>query len=344
MTPITNERVLLTRHGGADALERVEAAVVRPQRGEVLVQVEAAGVSFADVLMRRDLYPSTPATPFVPGYDIVGTVVDVGAGVVDLQAGQRVAALTQFGGYSRYVRLAAWRCVPAPADVDPAEAVALVLNYVAAYQMLHRVAAVRAGESILIHGAAGGVGTALLELGGVAGLRLYGTASKHKHDVVRQYGGSPIDYRREDFVERTITLTGSGVDVAFDPIGGNHWVRSYRALKMGGTLVMYGAAAMLQKGERNPASLLPGVVKIGALLFVPDGRRTVWYLIIQSILQNRAAYRQDLAHLLRLLQAGQLQPHIGARLPLEDAPKAHDMLEASDVTGKIVLVMDDDLR
>ena len=333
----TNERVLITQTGGPDVLQVVEAATTLPQRGEVLVRVLAAGVAFADILMRRGLYPSTPKTPFVPGYDIVGEVTHVGPGVAGLQPGDRVAAMTQFGGYSRYVRVSAWRCVTIPDDVDPGEAVALVLNYVTAHQMLHRVTSVVPGESILVHGAAGGVGTALLQLGGLAGLQCYGTATRGKHDVVRQHGGTPIDYQREDFVERTLTLTGDGVDVVYDAIGGLHWVRSYRTLRLGGTLVMYGASAALQNGERNPASLLPGMVRLGALFFVPDGRRTVGYFMPTSVLQDRRAYRDDLALMVRMLRDGEIKPHIGARLSLSDVVRAHEMLEEREVSGKIVL-------
>jgi NADPH:quinone reductase-like Zn-dependent oxidoreductase len=335
-----NQRVMLTRYGGTDALQVMETPVHRPRHGEVLLRVEAAGVAFADVLMRRGLYPNTPKPPFVPGYDVVGVVEAVGDGVHELETGQRVAALTHFGSYSRYLCVAAWRAVPVPDGVDPAQAVALVLNYVTAYQMLHRVAGVTAGESVLVHGAAGGVGTALLQLGRLANLNVYGTASRTKHDVVRQYGGVPIDYRREDFVDRVLMLTGDGVDVAFDAVGGNHWIRSYRALRLGGTLVIYGASAVLQKGERNPASLLPGLLKLGALLFVPDGRRTAWYYIPRAVGGDRHAYREDLITLLRLLADGKLSPHIRERLSLAEAARAHELLEASAVTGKIVLMVD----
>ncbi len=335
---LMNQRVLLTRYGDTDALQLTDAAVILPQRGEVLLRVEAAGVAFADVLMRRGLYPNTPDVPFVPGYDVVGTVEKVGDGAGNLQKGTRVAALTQFGGYSRYVRLPAWRCVPVPHGVDAAEAVALVLNYVTAYQMLHHVAGVVQGERMLVHGAAGGVGTALVELGQKAGLKVYGTASRHKHAIVKEYGGEPVDYRREDFVDRVVMLAGDGVDVVFDAIGGNHWIRSYQVLRLGGTLVMYGASAALQNGERNPASLLPGVLKLGLLLFVPDGRRTVGYYLPSAVARNRRAYREDLALLLEMLAAGDIHPHIGERLPLEDVRKAHDLLESSAATGKIVLM------
>ena len=334
----TNQRATIAHTGGPDVFQIIEADTPYPRRGELIVQVQAAGVAFADVLMRRGLYPNNPRPPFVPGYDVAGVVAYVGEGVTTFKAGDRVVGLTQFGGYSRYVRLAAWRCVAIPDEVDPAEAVALVLNYVTAFQIFHRVTEIIRGESILIHGAAGGVGTALLQLGALAGVRCYGTASRGKHDLVQQYGGTPIDYRREDFVERTLTLTGDGVDAVYDPIGGDHWVRSYRSLRLGGTLVMYGASAALQNGERNPASLLPGALKLGALFFVPDGRRTVGYYLPTSVLQDRRAFREDLTILVRMLKDGEIHPVIADQMPLSQAAKAHDLLESASVQGKLILL------
>lgn len=339
---LQNERVLITRSGGADVLQVVQAATHTPQRGQVLIRVEAAGVSFADVLMRRGLNPNIPRMPFVPGYDVVGIVEQVGVGVIGLAAGDRVAALTEIGGYSRYVRVAAWRCVPVPSGVKPTDAAATVLNYTAAFQMLHRISGVQSGDSVLIHGAAGGIGTALLQLGKLANLNCYGTASRSKHPVVERYGGTPIDYHREDFGDRLMMLSGDGVDYVFDPIGGNHWLRSYWTLHLGGTLVIYGASTALQNGERNPASLLPGMVKLGTLLFLPDGRRIVGYYLPQYIAAYHEMFREDLTILLQMLKDERIQPHIGAIIPLNEAARAHELLEASAISGKIVLVPDID--
>ena len=186
-------QVLLTGVGGPEVLEVVERDAPEPGRGEVRVRVLAAGVAFADVLMRHGKYPGAPKIPFTPGYDLVGEVEKLGEGVGGVTVGQRVAALTQVGSYAQRVVVAAEELVPVPDGVDPAEAVALVLNYVTAYQMLHRVAEVRPGERILVHGAAGGVGTALLDLGRLGGLEAYGTASAAKHDAVRRFRATPID-------------------------------------------------------------------------------------------------------------------------------------------------------
>ncbi|MFZ4813866.1 MAG: zinc-binding dehydrogenase [Phototrophicaceae bacterium] len=340
MTDHPNQQIVVTAYGATDTLQLVEASIPTPQNGQVLLKIEAAGVAFADILMRRGIYPNNPTPPFTPGYEVVGVVEAVGAGVDAGIIGQRMAALTVTGGYSRYLSVALWRCVPVPAAVDAVEAVALVLNYLTAHQMLHRVVRAKAGESALVHSAAGGVGTALLQLGKLNGLTLYGTASKAKHDLVRELGATPIDYTRDDFVDRVDTLTGDGVDIAFDPIGGDHWIRSYRTLRLGGTLVIYGYSTTVQGGQVNRLKLLPSILQLGALLFVPDGRRIASYLASSSVEHALNAYHEDLTYLLGLLAGGQIKPVIGERLPLAEAARAHRLLEEGAVRGKIVLMMD----
>src|SRR5271169_1531511 len=217
-----NTRVILTALGGPEVLKVIEDDVRDPGAGEVRIRILACGVAFADVLMRRGLYSGVPPLPYSPGYDIVGVVDSCGAGVTRWKPGDLVAAITMTGGYSRYIVLPESELVRVPAGLDPAEAVSLVLNYTTAYQLIHRIAKLRRGESLLIHGAAGGVGTAALQLGRLAGLKMFGTASKSKHDLVAALGGRPSDYRAEDFVQRA-----AGVYAVFDPIGGRNWPRSY---------------------------------------------------------------------------------------------------------------------
>ena len=190
--------------------------------------------------------------PFTPGEDIVGVVDKLGEGVSTVEPGQMVAGVTfgDAGGYAEFICLPASELVPVPSGVDPAEAVCLVVNYLTAHMAMHRTANVRSGERILVHGAAGGVGSALLELGKLAGLEMYGTASKYNHELVSALGATPIDYRTEDFVERIRSLTGDGVDAVFDPIGGARQIwRSYRALRKGGRLVWFGMAATTKAGR-----------------------------------------------------------------------------------------------
>ncbi|MCA9523975.1 MAG: zinc-binding dehydrogenase, partial [Myxococcales bacterium] len=244
-------RVVLVRgRGGPDVLHVVQREVPTPRSKAVRIRVEAAGVAFGDVMRRRGVL--APPGAFTPGYDVVGVIDAVGETVSGDWLGRRVAAMMPsvgLGGYADHVCVPADRLARVPDGVPPAEAVALGLNYITAYQLLHRFSPVRAGQRILIHGAAGGVGTALLELGEKLGLEMYGTASSAKHDLVRERGGVPIDYRSEDFVSRVAELThGGGVDVVFDSIGGAHLRRSYQTLRPRGTLVSFGVSGDLSRG------------------------------------------------------------------------------------------------
>src|SRR5262245_66198157 len=238
-------RIIVTHYGGPEELRVVEEDCPEPQHGEVRVKVLAAGVSLPDVMMREGMHPETPRLPFTPGWDLVGVVERLGDGVSGLAPGQRVAALPITGAYAEFVCLPPRELVPVPSGVDAAEAVSLVLNYVTAYQMLHRSAHVRPGQRVLIHGAAGGVGSALLQLGRLAGLEMYGTCSARGASAVSDLGGVPMDYQRLDFVEEIRRRTGEGVDVVLDGIGGTHIWRSRKALRPGGRVVAYGLTGLL---------------------------------------------------------------------------------------------------
>ncbi|TNF22476.1 MAG: oxidoreductase [Deltaproteobacteria bacterium] len=337
----SHRRVVVSRHGGPEVLEVVEEPLPTPAPGEARVRVRAAGVSSYDLMQRRSgALPGTPRVPFTPGLDVVGEVDAVGDGVTSLAVGQRVAGgsfTRDGGGYAEHLCMPAWELVAVPPGVDDAEAVCLVVNYLTAHLMMHRVAAVRRGERALVHGAAGGVGTALLELGGLAGLTLLGTASAAGHDVVARLGATPIDYRDEDFVERARAVTGEGVDVVFDPIGGwrQLW-RSHRALRRGGRLVWFGVAAAPRDGLR----VIPASLAMHTLLrLLPDGRRALASDHLGKFsLRHRPWYRETLAELLGLLAAGALHPVVAARVPLAEAARAHALLERGGHAGKVVLV------
>ncbi|MFZ5826099.1 MAG: medium chain dehydrogenase/reductase family protein [Bacillota bacterium] len=324
------QRVVMTALGAPDVLEVVEEEMVSPRAGEVRVRVLAAGVAYADIMMRHGRYPGMPQPPFTPGYDLVGEVEEVGAGVERFRPGERVAALTVRGGYAQQVILPVDELVSVPDGVDPAEAASLTLNYVSAYQMLHRVARVEPGERVLIHGAAGGVGTALLQLGRLHGLELYGTASAAKHDLVRQMGAIPIDHRNEDFVTRL----GGGVDAAFDGIGGRTSWRSFRALRRGGRLICYGFRAAQGAGPL----VIPLTMMSVTFLNLAPGRRTGFYAIASWKKRHSDWFRADLAVLLQLLAERQIAPVVAERLPLREAARAHALLERSAVSGKLVLL------
>lgn len=329
-------RVVITRSGGPDVLKIVEDELPEPRSGEARVKVLTAGVAFVDLLLREGLYPGAPRKPFTPGFDIVGVVDKLGGGASTLQPGQTVAALTRFGGYAEYICLPETKLVPVPPGLDPAEAVSLVLNYVTAYQLLHRAARVTAGERILIHGAGGGVGTALLQLGKIAGLEMYGTASRVKHEVVSRLGGVPIDYRVEDFVERIRQLTGDGVDAVFDPIGGTNWRRSYQTLRRGGRLVPYGASSLLSEGKLKVGL---GFMALLFKKFFSDGRKVMWMFgTTARPYSSPELCRKDLSMLFDLLGQGRIKPLIADRIPLVEAARGHELLGKRAVTGKLVLI------
>src|SRR5678815_1231149 len=242
-------RIIVTHYGGPEGLRVIEEECPQAKNGEVRVKVLAAGVSLPDIMARQGIHPETPRLPYTPGWDLVGVVDQIGDGVIGIQPGQTLAALPISGAYAEFVCLPQRELIPVPPGLDAAEAVSLILNYVTAYQMLHRSAKVRPGQRVLIHGAAGGVGSALLQLGRVAELEMYGTCSSRGASAVSDLGAIPIDYQQVDFVEAIRRLTGAGVDVVFESIGGTHIWRSRKALRPGGKVIAYGLTASLRGGR-----------------------------------------------------------------------------------------------
>lgn len=338
-THIRHRRLVIPHSGGPEVLEVIQEPIPEPQPHEVRVRVLAAGVARADIMMRMGQYPgSTPPYPYTPGYDIVGEVELLGGEASTFELGDRVAALTETGGYTEKLCIAETRLVPVPRGLDPAEAVCLVLNYLTAYQMLHRFANLGQGDRVLLHAAASGVGTAQLQLGALIGLEMYGTASAGKHEVVSRLGGIPIDYRRHDFVGKIRSLTGDGVDVVCDPVGGSHLWRSFRALNPQGSLIAYGEMAIT--GPQQPKMIdktlhhyLPGLLNR-----IPGGRTVQWYEVFLEHEAHPDWYREDMAALFGLLAERKLNPIIAERIPLVQAERAHQLLEASAVCGKLVLI------
>jgi NADPH2:quinone reductase len=344
-----NTRIVVTRYGGPEVLRVDEEERPEPGAGEVRVRVLAAGVALPDVMAREGIHPETPPAPFTPGWDLVGVVDGVGAGVQGHEPGELVAAMPIHGAYADFVCLPADELTPVPPGLDPAEAVSLVLNYITAYQMMHRTVQVRPGQRARVHGAAGGVGTALLQLGRLAGLEMYGTCSSRGAGVVSGLGAVPIDYQRQDYVAEIHRLTGDGVDVVFDPMGGRHLWQSRQALRRGGTVVGYGLIDSI-RGE-GLASSRPGrrqryrgtaifASYIAAGWLLPGRKRVVPYSIQTLKRLKPAWFREDLAALLALLQERKIEPLVAARLPLAEAREAHERLGRGGVTGKLVLVSD----
>lgn len=339
--------ITVTHYGGPDALRVVEEECPEPKQGEVRVRVLAAGVSLPDIMARQGIHPETPRVPFTPGWDLVGEVDQLGDGISGIEPGQRVAAMPIHGAYAEFVCLPQRELIPVPSGLDVAEAVSLILNYITAYQMLHRSAQVRAGQRVLIHGAAGGVGSALLQLGRLAGLEMYGTCSSRGASAVSELGAIPIDYQQQDFVKEIHRLTREGVDVVFDPIGGTHMWHSRQALRPGGRVVGYGNTTSLRgegltsgrPGRRNRLHGIPiYVLYIAGGQLLPGHKRVVPYSI-QTLKRLRPAwFRQDLIALLDLLQQQKIKPLIAQRFPLVQARQAQELLAKGGVIGKIVLV------
>ena len=342
-----NKRIIVTRYGGPDVLRVVEEELPEPKKGEVRVRVLAAGVSLPDIMAREGIHPETPLVPFTPGWDLVGVVDRLGDGVSGIEAGQKVAAMPISGAYAEFACLPQRELVPVPSGLDAAEVVSLVLNYITAYQMMHRSAKVKPGQRVLIHGASGGVGTALLQLGRLAGLKMYGTCSSRGASAVSELGGIPIDYQHQDFVKEIHHLTGEGVDVVFDSIGGTHIWRSRAALCPGGRVVAYGLTGSLQggrsaSGRSGRRDRFSGIAIFGLYIaggWLLPGRKRVIPYSIQTLKRLRPAlFRQDLITLLDLLQHQKIKPLIAQRFPLAEARRAHELLGKGGVTGKIVLV------
>ncbi|TLS40474.1 zinc-binding dehydrogenase [Streptomyces montanus] len=355
------KRVVVDHFGGPEVLRVVEDDDPRPGLGEVCVRVLAAGVSFTDAQLRAGTYLGVPKPPFTPGYELVGVVEELGPGCSRLSEGDRIGALTVWGADAERVCVPEAEAVKVPEDLDPAEVMSLVFTYMTAYQLLHRVAKVRSGETVLVHGAAGRVGTAILELGAQAELRLYGTASAHDRAAVERLGAEAIDYRGEDFLARVRELPGKGVDVVLDGLGGAVSLRSFRALRPGGRLVLYGHYATLSHGHKSRRAWVEWYAATATLWLwgLLSTRRRVLAYRIQKMRDRHQVlpvagghralpvgggprdpdgFREDFRALLELLREARIHPVVAERLPLSDARRAHEMLERSAVKGKLVLV------
>lgn len=342
MSALRNHRVVVTEHGGPEVLQLIDEALPVPQQGEARVRVLAAGVSGFDLIYRRWPHlPGCPDLPFTLGEDIVGVIDCLGEGAEGLKEGQLVAAAIWAGGigggYAEYVSVPVSELVPVPAGIDPAQAVCVVVNYLTAHLHLHHYGQAKRGERLLVHGAAGGVGTALLELGRLAGLEMYGTAGSDDHELVTSLGATPIDYQRDDFVEQIRLLTDDGVDVVVDPVGGGkHLWDSYRCLRRGGRLVWLGSAATETQGLRTgPLSM----AMVYFLKLVPDRKRVPSCATTDRHARKHPDwYQTTLRGLLDTVANGDLAPVVAERIPLAEAARAHRLLENGHHNGKIVLV------
>jgi NADPH:quinone reductase len=323
---------MLPRAGGPDVLQIVDLPVEPPGPGQLRIKVRAAGVGATDLIVLAGKYSFAPKIPLVPGYEVAGVVDGIGAGVTSFRIGQRVAALTVYGGFGELLVREAEHFSPVPDEVSDVQAAGVILNYVTAWQMIHRVAKVRSGQTALVTGAAGGVGTAALQLLRLAGVKTYGAASIRKHALVKRLGATPIDYRAGRIDQLVRALEPKGVDYAFDAIGGANIPLCTGATKRGGMVVGYGFM-----GALNTLAIMAMFwnILIGAPL---RGRRGTFYGITRLYRKDTKPLHADLPKIFALVAAAKIDPLITLTLPLLDAAKALTLLAAGKVEGKIVLV------
>ena len=320
--------ISVTARGGPEVLKIVENELRPPKAGEARVEILASPVVQDDIAVRVGTRPWLAETPFTPGYSILGIVDEIGPGVTKVAAGDRVVALTNFGGHAEYIYWDAEELVHVSPSLDPAEAVTLVLNYLVAFQTLHRVAQVKPGDKVLIIGASGGCGTAYLQLGKLAELKMYGLASASKHSTLADYGAIPIDYHTQDFVEVIRRAEPGGLDYVFNGMGEAYLKRGLAVLQRGGVMVHYGAPQSKSEFIR---------FMVGYILYnlLPNGVKIKGYGTHRLGVE---LFEEDWNTLFTLLEGGKIKPIIAAKYPLLEAAKAYQLLESGHVTGNVVLM------
>jgi NADPH:quinone reductase len=336
---VENERIVITSHGPPSVLSVVHEPAPKPESGEIRIQIEAAGVSFGDVLQRSGLFfAGAPRMPYTPGYDVVGVVDAVGDGVTGVNVNQRVAAFTLFGGYARYVCVPSEYAVKVPEQLDAGETVALVLNYTTAFQMLRRIASVSHGQSILVYGGSGGVGSALLDLAHVFGLTVAAAVSKRWQELFKNQTTFLFDERDRGSEKALRDHRPLGFDAAFDAIGGLHAWKTRSFVRPQGKLVLFGVARAVKGDGRRDLSQLAPLVLLLAMSKLIRRPAVELYAIDQRVKTKRAEVNEDIEMLIELLQRKVIRPRIGARFALAEARQAHELLQSRNNVGKIVLM------
>ena len=336
------KQLQIPRYGPPEVLRVVDAPDPAAGPGTVRIRVHAAGINFSDLLARQGLYPDAPKPPCVVGYEVAGTIDAVGAGVTTHRAGDRVMAMTRFGGQSSLVVVPAPLALPLPARWTFEQGAAFPVVYITANHMLQRVAAARRGESVLVHAAAGGVGLAVAELGRAMGLRVIGLASPSKHAVLREYGVEPLDARDPHWYRAVRALAPNGVDIVLDPLGGESWKHGYRLLAPVGRLVMYGASGLSTGPTRNMLRVLWSVLRFPrfAPLSLLDKNRTVSGVNIGHLWNEPGIFAPQIESLLMLADEGRIAPRVDRSWPAAEAAAAHRYIHERRNIGKVVLTFD----
>ncbi len=335
------KQIWIPKAGGPEVLRLDQSPDPMPKNGEIRIRVEAVGVNFADIMGRMGVYPDAPAIPFVPGYEVAGTVDQVMPGVTGFQEGDKVLALTRFGGYSDVV------CVPHKQAfkrfdwMNAQDGAALLVNYLTAYQMLVVMGSAKPGDKALIHGVGGGVGLAALDICRIIGAEPIGTASAHKHEFLKERGLDVVIDHRQDFGRVALDLTnGRGPQIILDPVGGQLWHKNYRLLAPAGRLICYGISSGVAGKKRSLWHLFKAAVNLR------------FYTPVRLMSDNKGVLGVNLAHLWEYTDEvrrwmGQImswydealfRPHIDRAFPFTEAAAAHDYIQERKNIGKVLLI------
>jgi len=337
-------QIWITRAGPPEVLVVKDAPDPQPKAGEIRIRVEASGVNFADIMGRLGIYPDLPPMPVVPGYEVGGRVDAVGSGVDGSWVGRDVLAATRFGGYADTVCVPAGQVFARPANMSAMEGAAIPVNYFTAWMLIVVMGGLKAGETVLIHSAGGGVGIAATQIAKHIGARVIGTASASKHAELRALGVDElIDYRTEDFETRTRELTkGRGVELILDAVGGESWKKGYRVLAPTGRLGMFGLSAAATGTSRNVLSLLSTVASMPWFQFNPlslmNANKGVFGVNLGHMWGELDRQRAWAEQLVELWTQGVVKPMIAKTFRFDEAPAAHQFIQDRKNIGKVLLV------
>ena len=335
-------QIVTTKNGGIEVLEVQEAPDPVAGAGEVVIQVKAAGLNFADILARQGLYPDGPKKPCVMGYEVAGTVESIGDGVDRGLVGKAVVAMTRFKGQAEKVVVGANQIFEKPESLSFEQAAAVPVNYLTAYALLVVMGGLRQGESVLIHNAGGGVGLAAIDIAKKIGAVMYGTASPGKHEFLRERGlDHPIDYRNQDWLPVLKQLTNDrGVELVIDPIGGSHWKKSYAALRTTGRLGMFGVSTASANGLKGKLKLIKAAAQMPRFhpLSLLSKNRGVFGLNLGHMWHEPEKVGQWVGAIMEGINEGWVRPYVDKAFPFNEAGAAHSYMEQRKNTGKVILV------
>jgi NADPH:quinone reductase-like Zn-dependent oxidoreductase len=331
---------VVRRYGPPGNFELRDWPQPAPNAGECLVRVRAVGINFADLLQRMGIYPGTPKPPFIPGFEVAG-VVEQAPGSTALRPGDRVVGMTRFNAYAEFAVCPADGTFAIPGALSFEEAVAIPVNYLTAYHSMFEMGNLRQGDRVFIHGAAGGVGVAAVQLAHAKGLETFGTAGPTKQDFLRKIGVDyPIDYTRQDFVEVVRRVAPSGIEMVLDPIGGKSWRKSLRCL--GPMLVVFGfSAAAGPSGKRSLPRAAKAFMQMPRIspLTLMERNQAVIGVHLGRMQGREAVMRREMNEILAMYSAGQIRPVVGKTFPLDQAAAAHRYIHDRQNVGKVVLTV-----